>query len=373
MATFSDFLTKLRSRTATRIFKIERLDANENVVSELTNKVISGDLNFTDDLGNRKTGNILFDNNDGEFLPSPTSDIWISNKFKISTGLVMDDGTNYFISRGVFLISEIEVENDTEGSSTVRVQFLDKYSALNGQVQGVLENTYIIPVGTSISDSVIQVLLDANEIKPPIIQPTAEVLPYTINIAAGGTYSDILTSICQSLSWTCYFDSDGYFRFEEPADLETTGSSWDFSTDEVTLLSCKTRFDFTEVYNVIVVIGANINGDIIRAVAEDTSPSSATSVSAIGRHVKVIEDDLISTEVLAQQRADAELAVGISIVQAIDFEAMPIDVLEAGQVCTVNNDVLGLSAVRFLVKSNTFPLTIDSDMSLNAWRGQTLE
>jgi hypothetical protein len=124
---------------------------------------------------------------------------------------------------------------------------------------------------------------------------------------------------------------------------------------------------------VVVVCGSNINGSIVRAVSEDTSSTSATSVSKIGRHVNFIEDELISTVELAQQRADAEREVGTSLVQVVDFEAMPVDVLEAGQVCTITNGTIGLNATRFIVESNNFPLTIDSPMSLNVWRGETLE
>jgi hypothetical protein len=372
MATLNDFMQKLKSKTAIRIFKIEQLDANENVLNELTGKVISGDLSITDDIGSRKTANITFDNSDGALLPSDTGNIWMNKKFKISTGAVLDGGEEYYISRGIFLCSEPELSSSFDGESTISIQFLDKFNLLNSQLGGTLENTYIIPVGTSITSAVQQLLIDAGELKPPIIEPTTEVTPFTITMEYGNTYGDILIQLAQFLSWTCYFDNEGYFRFESNTDIETSGSVWDFSTDEITYIDSKHRYEFTKVFNNVLVIGDTYNGSTVRATATDTNSTSPTRVSLIGKKTKIIEDDLIHTIDLAQQRANAELQSAISLIETTDLSCVPIDLIRGGDIVTVTDSASGLNETRFLVKSLTFPLNVDSTMSIQCWKGREL-
>lgn len=372
MATLNNFITKLRAKTATRVFKIERLDNNENVIDELTSKVISGDINLTDELGTRRTATITFDNSNGDFIPDSGGSIWMSKKFKISSGLKMDDDTEYYVSRGIFLCSEPEIVSDYNAEATASIQFLDKWSLLNGTLGGTLENTYIIPVNSNIDSAVRQLLIDAGEVKTPIIDITSEKTPYTLTVNAGESYSTILQRLAEMISWTVYFDSDGYLRFEPPSSISTTGSSWDFSTSEITYLASRHRYEFVNVYNAVTVIGSNINGSIVRATATDTNSSSPTRIALIGRKAKVIEDDLISTTPLAQQRADAELQAAISLVEVTDIDTMPIDILEGGQIITVDDDASGMNETRFLIKSISFPLNVDSNMTMNCWKGRTL-
>lgn len=373
MSTLSDFITKIKSKTATRIFKIERLDENENVIGELTSKVIRGDLSVTDDMGARRTGSISFDNTGGTLIPSDTGSIWMNNRFKISTGLIMDDGEEYYVSRGIVLCSEPELTSAYDGEASISIQFLDKFSLLNSQLGGTLENTYIIPAGTSITDAVQQILSDANELKPAIIEPTNEVTPFTITMEYGSNYGNLLEQLANFLSWTCYYDNEGYFRFESKPDIFTEGSVWDFSTDEITYIDSRHRYEFTKVFNNILVIGDTYNGSTVRATASDTNATSPTRIARIGKKTKVIEDSLINTTDLAQQRADAELQAGISLVEATDISCIPVDIISGGDIITITDDISGLNEERFLVKSISFPLNVDGNMSIQGWKGRVLE
>jgi hypothetical protein len=311
---------------------------------------------------------------DGDFIPNPDGNIWMNQKFKISTGLILDD-VPYYISRGIYLCSEPEISSDVDGGVSTSIQFLDKFSTLNSTLGGSLENTYIIPAGTNIPTAISAILTEAGEVKPPLIDISiaSEVTPYTITKDASSNYGEIIIELAKMLSFTTYFDAEGYLRFEPPSNLDVTGSSWDFSTDEITYISSRHRWEFSKVYNNIVVIGSSINGATVRGTASDTNATSPTRIALIGKKTKVIEDDLISTVDLANQRASGELLSAISLVEVTDVDCMPVDILQAGQICTITDINSDLDNTRFLIKSISFPLGIDGQQSMSCWKGRSLD
>ena len=368
--TYQDYINTLNSSIAQRILKIEILDNNENIIDELSSNVIEGDIQLSDETGSRRNANVTFENTSGLYIPDPDGNIWMNRKFRIWTGLKVNS-EDYYISRGIFVCSEPEISSNLS-ENIVSIQMLDKFALLNNELGGSLENTYIIPVNSSIVDVVKQILLDAGEVKPPIIEPTSELTPYTITKEAGSTYGDLLIELANMLSWTCYFDRDGYFRFEPPASLDTTGSSWDFTTSEIFYLNSKHRYEFSKVFNNVVVIGDNINGSTVRAVSSDTNINSPTRISKIGKKTLVINDNLIYNNDLAQQRADAELQKSISLVETTNISSIPIDFLEGGQIITITDTSSDLNGDRFLIKNISFPLITQGDMSMQAWKGRLL-
>jgi len=358
----------LRSKTAVRIFKVELLDsATEDVVEDLTDYVLDGSINISDNSGSRRSASITFNNTGGEFIPDSDGTIWMNNKFRISTGTMVDND-EYLIQRGIFICSEPEINSDLDASNSITVQFLDKWNLIDKN----LENTYIIPVGTSIKDAIDGILSEVGEVKTAIVEPTTEVTPYTITASYDTTYGNILIELANMISWVCYFDNNGYFRCESPTDIETAGSVWEFSTSEITYLDSRHLYEFSKVYNAITIIGDSYAGATVRYTAEDNGVDSSTSIAKIGRRPLTIEDSLISSTPLAQARAEFELQKSISLVETLDMSAMPVDVIDSSNIITVTDSGSGLSSTRFLVKNVNFPLNIDANMTMQCWKGRSL-
>jgi hypothetical protein len=368
MATYSDYINAVSSRVAERIIKVEVLDQNENVIDEISTNIIGGNINISDNKGLRRSVDIEFENTDGTYIPSVDGYIWMNKKFRVWTGLKIN-GEDYYISRGVYLCSEPEISSN-KGQNTTDIELLDKFALLNGELGGVIENTYIIEVGSNIATVVQDLLTFAGEVKPAVIEPTTETTPYTLIKEAGETFADLLIELANMLSWTCYFDANGYFRFEPEVDIETEGSIWDYTTDEVFYLSSNHKYDFTNVFNNIVVIGDNINGATVRATATDNSET--TGINVVGVKTKVINDSLIYNNSLAQERADAELQKSISIVESLDMNVVPVDIIEGGSIITITDTSSDLDGDRFLVKSVSFPLVVQSEMNISAWKGRVI-
>lgn len=365
MSTISDFL---RSSIAQRIVKIEVLDDDENVTDEIAENIIDGSLQDSDNIGSRRNASITFENSTGLYIPSSTGNIWINKKFRIKTGLLVNE-IEYFVDKGVFVCSEPDV-GSVLSDTTATIQFLDKFALLDGTLGGTLENTYVIPVGTTITNAVIDILTEAGEIKPPIVEPNLFVTPYTIIKEAGATFGELLIELANMVSYTCFYGEDGFFRFEPPTDILTTGSVWDFSTTEITYLGSSHKYEFANLYNNVIVIGDNVNGITCRGQSSDNS--SDIGILAIGKKTKVITDSLIYTQVLAQDRSYAELQKAVSLVETVDLNSMPIDIIKGGDIVTVTDASSGMTVTRFLVKSLNFPLRVQGDMTISAWQGREI-
>ena len=380
-----DYIDTVKSKYAQRICKIEILyslptptDMYEAVIETLTPDITDGDLQITAESSSRRNCNILLDNSTGIYTPAtptlsnPSGSFWINTKYKVYTGYIVN-GLEYNISRGIFVSGEPTVGSDG-ANKTVNLQLYDKWALLDGTLGGTLDVEYVAYVGASITDIVKAVFLDAGELKEPIIEPTTETLAWNLVKAAGNTYADILNELASMLSWVVYYDNNGYPRFEPPTDLETEGSSWDFVTTEINYLGSQHRYEYSKVKNYIVVIGNNINAPTnIKAIAENDGTgkylNSPTQVSLIGKKVSVITDQLISTGVLAQARADYELEIATSLVETVNMESVPIDILDVDQVITVTDSSNGLNTDRYLVKNISFPLLNTGNQTLNVWKG----
>jgi hypothetical protein len=372
LATFQDFLAKIKSPYAQKLVKIEIMDETETILSTITPKLISGDIQMSFDNGIRRTANMILDNSEFEFTPD-VDNLWINTRFKLYTGLAMDDGTEYYVPRGIFLNSEVEItSNFSETVSTIGIY--DKMATLNGELLGVLEAPYIIDVGSDISDVLTQLLLDAGEVKPPIIDPSiiGETTPFTIATTAGQTYYDIILSLCNMLTYTFFFDNLGFPRFQPPTDLENSGSVWDYDITQINYLGAQRRYAFPEIHNYVVVVGDNIDSTIIKATASDTNPTSNTRIALIGKRTMVIEDSNIYNISLASQRAEYELSKAIAMIETINATSIPVDIIYPDDVITITDPAISLTGDRYLVKSVSFPLTTDGTMSLSLWKQRSL-
>lgn len=370
MPSFQDYVDVVKSYYAQRILKIEVLDSDENVTDTIEPDLLGGDLQLSSESGARRNCTLQLDNSDSTYTPDPDGLFWIDTKYRIYTGYKVL-GEDYFVSRGIFVSGEPQV-NSNGAEQTVDMQLYDKWLLYNGELGGTLENEYIINVGTDITTAVQQIFADAGEVKTPIIEPTSEVTPYTIVESAGSTYADILLKLADMLSWVVYFDKDGYPRFEPPTDIESAGSSWDFTTEEVNYLGSNHRYEYTKIKNNVICVGANILGSIVRETASDTNPLSPTSIANIGKKTLVIEDDLINTSELCQGRADYELQKAISLIETVNLQSIPIDTLEGDFIVSVYDTASDLNADRFLIKNISFPLMNDGESTLSVWKTRTL-
>jgi hypothetical protein len=242
---------------------------------------------------------------------------------------------------------------------------------LDGTLAGTTDVTYKIDAGTDWEDAIRAVLLDAGEIKPAIIEPITATVAYTILVQPSGNYADILTQLCNIVSYVYYFDNEGFPRFESPTNIETASSVFTFTTNENIYLGSRKRYEYSKVKNSCSCFGSNINGQIFKGLAEDTNSTSSTRIALIGKRALVITDENIYSDALAQTRAEFELAKAIQVVESISSEAIPVDSINPDDVITLIDPASGTND-RYLIQSIGFPLLNTSSMQIQIWNARSL-
>jgi len=366
---YQNYIDTIKSPISQRLLKIEILDSNYNIINTITPSIIDGNISFSSDSGARRSCNITFDNSDGSFIPNPEGQFWMNTMYQVFTGYRVND-EDYYFSRGIFVSGEPTV-NSQFASQTVELQLYDQFTFLDGTLGGTIENTYIIPVGSDVETVVRQIFVDAGETRPVIFEPIVATTPYTLIVNAGDSYSQLLLKLAEMISYVVYYDNNGFPRFETPANdinnIFNAGSSFDFTTNEIIYLGARRKFEYSKVKNECVVIGANVAGSIYRATASDNNITSPTRIGLIGKRSLVIIDDLIYSTDLAQQRANYELQKAIQVLESVDVECVPIDMIEGDSIITISDNGLGVSGDRYLVRSVSFPLLNTGGMSLSVW------
>lgn len=252
--------------------------------------------------GQRRQANVTLSNLDGAYDYNINS-LWFGQEVAIDEGLVLPDGTEYYIPQGVFLI-ETPTENYSPGVRTAQLSLIDKWANLDGTLFGNLEGTYQVPVGTNIFSAIQGILnLDrGNGIALDSVSPifteyyngktqllpngrTANLTdtPYTLKVDSdSGTYADVIRGLSDMINAWIGYDKTGALRVDPSQDdiLDTDKPVlWRFSPNEVDFLGATYTVKNTDVYNDVIVIGESLS-DYTQAAGRATNldPSSDTNI-----------------------------------------------------------------------------------------------
>ena len=106
--------------------------------------------------GIRRQASVTLSNLDGDY-DFAVNKIWFGTQVRLSEGLILPDGTEYYIPQGVF---EIEQPNEQfkPGGNSVTYRLVDKWANLNGSLGGNLEGAYSVQAGTNILQAMASLL-----------------------------------------------------------------------------------------------------------------------------------------------------------------------------------------------------------------------
>lgn len=312
---YNEYLKKLKTNFKPAI-KLEWLNPDNSVKYEITNKYVdmSGTLSIGMENGTRRTADITLDNSDGYFSVD-INNVWYGNRIKLWMGLYLDDTTPYYLPQGLFCVVSV-TESNTPNNRTVTMHLVDKWCYLDGTMFGNLDGIYVVNINTNIYEATQSLLnlsrftgkdVDTNvepkdyavdNIKPSFssyyIGKTyvtndktynAIETPYEIRMEYGKTYADILLEFATMLGAYIYYDADGRLTIEPTQDDISDASKpilWTFTPNEQEFMSEESTHDFSTFYNDILVIGYITNGAQAKGRAQNTNPSSPTSINAVG-------------------------------------------------------------------------------------------
>ena len=317
MLTINDYLNNLENPIRTQILKIEFLrDEDESPFYTITQNfntsdmIKGGSISIQNGNGKRSVISLTLSNINGKFLPDIDGFLWIQRKIKLYLGEIINNEEIYF-PKGIYVMENPSVKSDPS-STNVSLSCNDKFSLLDGTNGGELDYIWQIPSGTNLRTALQTLLNDAGEIKPLIFDSfyNSVTVPYTIIKEEGSTYGDIILELAEFLGANVYYNEEGFPVFERDYSDKIKGSLYDFEDTihkGITYVNANVTYEFNNVYNAVLVIGDNVNGNLARYVVENTDLTSPTAISNIPRRTMVIYDDLISTDVLAEQRGLYEL------------------------------------------------------------------
>jgi hypothetical protein len=369
---FEDYVKKLRNPRSEVIFKIEILDQNENSILDITDDMLDGSINVNLQNGARRSASLSMININNKYTPNKNGLIWLNTKFKISSGLIVN-GEEYLFSNGIYCLSEPETSSyfsDTTASFSLD----DKWSYADGTLRGTLKADYIIPVGTNIGEAVKAIIVnELVDVKSPLIVPTSIISPYTLTLNRGDNFGDMLIKLAEMISYECFYDKNGQFKFQPVFDDNKKVPSWDYSTEESTYLGSSRKFDYTKVKNSVYVYGDNINGSQVQGIAQDTYVFSQTNINKIGERVIVFEDDIIFNNTLASERAAYELKKTTIIQESTSLNSVPLFHLDCGDIVTIEDKNNDLQRERYIISGMNFSLSAGSEMKVDVWKTRPLE
>ena len=368
-------------------FALDNNPLNRRSGAFLAEGTISGNLQN----GQRRTANVLLSNLDEEYDYN-VNNIWFGQQITIDEGLVLSDGSDFYIQQGVFYVSE-PVETLQPGQRTMEFPLVDKWAYLDGTLFGKLEATYEVPIGNYVFNPISAILaLDrGNGYRVDPVAPVfteyyngkTQVLPgggtvaltstpYTFRVDSDdGSYADVVLGLSEMLGALVGYDPNGALRVEPSQDdiLDVNKPVlWQFSTDETSLLGATYTVKNNEVYNDYIILGEQEDGNPQAAGrAQNLDPASDTNVFAIGRKTLRESASGYYTKKQCEDLAVWKLKRSAVLQKAVSISCSQImHIFENNLVSICRTDKPGAPVERHLIQGYSRPLTGNGSMTISA-------
>ena len=396
--------------------KLEFLNADDTVAYTLDGKykrgygypdsrafIQDGTLNISLNNGQRRTASVRFENLDNAF-DFDLNKLWLGRRVRLSKGVVLSDGTEYYIPQGVFYLNSPKT-GWKPNSRTAEYQLLDKWAYLDGTLFGNLENTYEVPAFVSGSTtqrtnifSAIQGILNLSiyDHKPTTdykkkIDGVTPVftdyynnrfitidgksvpmcfMPKTVTTSMGGNYGQVLLDLNAILAGWIGYDRTGALRVDASADDINDADKpvmWSFNENSKTFFGVDETANPSQVYNDVIIWGESVDGAVVGARATNSDPTSDTSVGRIGMKTFVESSDINYTNEQCQALASWYLKRKTVLQKSVTISCSQMFHLrENNLVSVLRSDKPGKPIEKHLIQSISIPLSQKGAMQITA-------
>ena len=352
--------------------------------------IASGSISENWQTGRRRSADVTISNVDGEYDYN-VNNVWFGTEIALDEGLILSDGSEFYIQQGVFLLENPE-EAIQPAQRTVTYRLVDKVANLDGTLLGNLEGTYSVPVGTNIYTPIAALLSEDRGNGQPIDRVTpifteyyngkTQTLPdgttvpitntpYTLTVEGGQTKWSVIESLASMLNAWAGYDATGAFRIDPSQDdiLDTDKPIlWEFSTNEATLLGATYTVHNADVFNDYIVVGDMLDDNSQpRGRAQVLDPRSPVNIQTIGRKTKREEKSGFGTDTQCEDYAVWMLKRAAVLQRAVSISCSQIFHVSGNNVVSITRtDKQGSPRERHLVQGFTRPLTSAGEMTISA-------
>jgi hypothetical protein len=400
---FLSYLAALKTNFV-KLAKIEFLNPDGSVAYALDNDpknkrsgafLQDGEISCNLTNGRRRQASVTLSNVSGDYDFS-VDKIWFGQQIRLSEGLLLPDGTEYYIPQGIF---EIEQPNEhlSPRGNTVTFRLVDKWANLDGTLGGNLEGAYSIQAGTDIFQAMASLLRlgkydMANNSKNPIdpIPPLftsyyngktqtltdgTEVplteAPYDFLSDEQGCLADVLLGLSEMLAAWIGYNQVGRLVVDPSQDdiLDATKPVlWDFSMNEKQLLNVEYTTNKDQIFNDIIVVGDTSDTSYTaRGRAQNRDPASDTCISRIGLKTQRIHMANYYADEICESMAAFKLKRAAVASKTVNIECTQMfHIVENGIVTVQRLDKPGAPVERHVVQGFTRPLGQTGTMIINA-------
>ena len=399
---FQDYLASLDG-DFTKIAKLEFLNPDGTVAYSLDNNALnrrsgaflqSVSLSCNRNNGKRRQATVTLSNLDNEY-EFAVNRIWFGQEIMLSEGLILPDGTEYYIPQGVF-----ELENPKEalkpGQKIVTYSLVDKWANLDGTLFGNLEDVYSVEAGTNIFSAMAATLLldrftmenagdnpiDAvspmftdyyNSKTQTLTDGTVVSLieaPYDYLSASTGTLADVILGLNEMIAGDIGYNQVGRLVVNPSQDdlIDTDKPIlWEFTEGSKTFLGADYTTKSTEVYNDVIVVGATSDtNETPKGRAQNTNPESDTCISRIGRKTIRLEMSNYYSDQMCQDYADWQLKRYSVLSKEVTISCTQMFHIVENELITVQRaDKPGSPIERHLVTGFSRPIGQTGAMTIN--------
>ena len=363
----------------------------------------SGTLNISLNNGQRRTASLRFENLDNAF-DYDLNRLWLGRRARLSKGVILSDGTPYYIPQGVFYFNSPQTDWKPN-SRTTEYQLVDKWAYLDGTLFGNLENTYEVPAFVSGStmqrtnifyamqgilnlsiydhkpttdykkkiDGVTPVFTDYYNNRFITIDGKSVpmcLMPKTVTTSMGSNYGQVMLDLNSIIAGWIGYDSTGTLRVDASADdIDDTKKPvmWSFNDNSKTFFGLDETANPAQVYNDVIIWGESVDGAVVGARAINNDPTSDTSVNKIGLKTYVESSDINYTNEQCQALASWYLKRKTVLQKSVTISCSQMFHLRENNLISVlRSDKPNKPIEKHLIQSISIPLSQQGAMQITA-------
>lgn len=357
------------------VFYLYALHDDETIKKDLTPYLFEdGNLSINYSSGVRRRLSISL-SDDFNWRPSAVNGLlWKGAKFKLEIG-IKTSPVEYICPAGVFILESFEMPHE-HCNNQIKLEMVDKFGGLDGTVGGKIADSIYIPRGSNIINVVKELLRSEKMSGSPYDSLTpvfpawaySATTPYTITESSNSTIGSLIIKLLSLINLDAFYDEYGRICVEDMREnivVYSMPSLWTFSDKESEYNYHSMKADFQSVENIVMVEGANINGDIVSTVVKNTNPKSPTNITVFEPTICKIVDENIYNLYGAQVRGEYELFKRSLMPISISFSTYSIPILSVNNVITIDDSYCGIKNAKFLINSIDISISGTSKMNMS--------
>lgn len=399
-----------------KLTKLEFLQPDGSAAFALTNKQVrgynnahkstafvqSGTLDVSMQNGVRRKATITLSNLDRAFDYN-VNKIWFGQQIRLSMGLVLPDGTDFYLPQ---MVGEIQNPQVTfkPNQQTITFPLVDKWANLDGTLGGQLVDAYKVEINSNIFKAIIDLLhgsrkdyaTETTDVTQMIdnVAPVFTnyydnltysakysdgtittdisylVTPYTLTQDEGGTLADVILELNTMLVGIIGYDSTGALRIEPSqenvSDLDKP-VLWQFTPQNSQLLAIDETIKNTEVRNNVIVVGDSTASGVVWGQASNYDPTSDTNINVIGLKSYYESGAGLWSATQCVDMAKYLLKTKTVLQKSINISsAQMFHLIENRLISVVRTDKDGSPVEKHLINSFSIPLAETGEMTINA-------